>query len=56
MQYQTTVGWSLITSGITTLLLKILPGDSLWWGISLLIIGGGILFLRKSDTANYESK
>ncbi|WP_019507778.1 hypothetical protein [Pleurocapsa sp. PCC 7319] len=49
MQYQTTAGWSLITSGITTLLLKVLPGDSLWWGIALLIIGGVVLFIRKSD-------
>jgi hypothetical protein len=47
MQYRTTVGWSLITSGIVTLLLKILPGDSLWWGLALLIAGGVILYLRK---------
>ncbi|MBE9047285.1 hypothetical protein IQ255_23285 [Pleurocapsales cyanobacterium LEGE 10410] len=50
MQYQTTAGWSLITSGLTTLLLKVLPGNSLWWGIAFLIIGGGILFVRKSDS------
>lgn len=56
MQYQTTVGWSFISSGLTTLLLKILPGNSLWWGISLLIIGVGVLFVRKSDTVNYGNK
>ena len=50
MQYQTTAGWSLITSGLTTLLLKVLPGNSLWWGISFLIIGGATLFVRKSDS------
>ncbi|ACB50025.1 hypothetical protein cce_0674 [Crocosphaera subtropica ATCC 51142] len=49
MQYRTTVGWSLITSGIVTLLLKVLPGNSLWWGISFLIIGITVLFLRKND-------
>ena len=52
MQYQTTAGWSLITSGLTTLLLKVLPGNSLWWGIALLIIGGVILFVRKTDVVN----
>lgn len=55
MQYQTTLGWSLISSGLTTLLLKILPGDSLLWGIAFLIIGGIILFIRQNngnDTAN----
>lgn len=52
MQYQTTVGWSLISSGLTTLLLKILPGNSLWWGIAFLAIGITVLFVRKSDVAN----
>ncbi|MGK7948762.1 MAG: hypothetical protein AB4368_08135 [Xenococcaceae cyanobacterium] len=52
MQYQTTVGWSLLSSGLTTLLLKVLPGDSLWWGIALLALGGVVLFVRKSDVAN----
>ncbi|AFY53659.1 hypothetical protein Riv7116_1085 [Rivularia sp. PCC 7116] len=51
MQYRTTAGWSLITSGLTTLLLKVLPGNSLWWGISFLVIGVIILFIRKSDLA-----
>ena len=52
MQYRTTAGWSLITSGLTTLLLKVLPGNSLWWGIAFLAIGGAILFIRKSDVAS----
>ena len=53
MQYQTTVGWSLVTSGLTTLLLKILPGNSLWWGLALLVIGIAILYLKNnSDTIN----
>lgn len=51
MQYQTTAGWSLITSGLTTLLLKVLPGNSLWWGIAFLAIGGVILYVRKNDVA-----
>lgn len=47
MKYRTTVGWSLITSGIVTLILKVLPGDSLWWGLLLLIAGVAILYIRK---------
>ena len=48
MQYQTTLlGWSLITSGLTTLLLKVIPGNSLWWGIALLIAGGAVLYLKR---------
>ncbi|MBW4650914.1 MAG: hypothetical protein KME06_19820 [Kastovskya adunca ATA6-11-RM4] len=49
MQYQTTVGWSLITSGIVTLLLSLVPGSSLWWGIAFLVLGSIALFVRKSD-------
>ncbi|MBV6622791.1 MAG: hypothetical protein KI793_07555 [Rivularia sp. (in: Bacteria)] len=51
MKYRTTAGWSLISSGVTTLLLKVLPGNSLWWGISFLVIGAIVLFVRKSDLA-----
>lgn len=39
MGYDTTIGWSLFTSGIVTLLLKVLPYDSLYWGIGLLVLG-----------------
>lgn len=48
LKYQTTIGSSLITSGLVTLLLKILPGDSLWWGLALLAIGIVILVVRKT--------
>lgn len=47
MTYRTTIGWSLITSGIVTLLLAFLPGDSLWWGIGLLILGIAIFVVRR---------
>ncbi len=47
MGYQTTIGWSLLSSGMTTLLLKGLPGDSLWWGVALLVGGIITLFIRK---------
>jgi hypothetical protein len=30
---------SLISSGIVTLLLTVLPGDSVWWGVALLVAG-----------------
>lgn len=49
MAYQTTLGWSLLTSGIVTLLLSALPGDSIWWGIGLLIAGIGVLYIRRDD-------
>jgi hypothetical protein len=47
MSYRTTVGWSLISSGIVTLLLAFLPGDSLWWGIGLLILGIVVFVWRR---------
>jgi len=47
MSYQTTVGWSLLSSGIVTLVLKVLPGDSLWWGIGLLVLGILTLYVRQ---------
>ncbi|MCU4800142.1 hypothetical protein OB920_07145 [Halobacteria archaeon HArc-gm2] len=47
MTYQTTVGWSLFTSGLVTLLLKVLPYDSLYWGILLLVVGIVVLVRRQ---------
>ncbi|GAB3039696.1 hypothetical protein [Natronobiforma cellulositropha] len=46
MAYRTTIGWSLLSSGIVTLILKVLPGDSLWWGLGLLALGLAILVVR----------
>ena len=46
MAYQTTLGWSLFSSGIVTLILKVLPGDSLWWGLLLLALGVIVLYVR----------
>ncbi|AGB37978.1 hypothetical protein [Natronococcus occultus] len=46
MAYQTTLGWSLFSSGIVTLILKVMPGDSLWWGLLLLALGAAILYIR----------
>ncbi|MFC4439367.1 MULTISPECIES: hypothetical protein [Natrialbaceae] len=46
MAYQTTIGWSLFSSGIVTLFLKVLPGDSLWWGLLLLAFGALVLYIR----------
>ncbi|NHN61486.1 MULTISPECIES: hypothetical protein [Halorussus] len=47
MTYQTTLGWSLVTSGIVTLLLKVLPWDSMWWGILFLVVGIAMLYVRQ---------
>ncbi|WP_199268373.1 hypothetical protein [Halomarina oriensis] len=41
-----TLGWSLLTSGIVTLLLLWLPYDSLYWGIGLLVVGVLLLSRR----------
>ncbi|WP_193767644.1 hypothetical protein [Halorientalis pallida] len=47
MTYRTTIGWSLITSGIVTLLLAYLPGDSVLWGIGLLVVGIAVFIVRR---------
>jgi len=47
MTYRTTIGWSLVTSGVVTLLLAALPGDPLWWGLLLLVLGIGVLLVRR---------
>ncbi|MBX0285901.1 MULTISPECIES: hypothetical protein [Haloarcula] len=47
MAYQTTVGWSLVSSGIVTLLLGFLPGTDLFWGILLLVVGLVTLYIRQ---------
>jgi len=39
MSTRSTLGWSLFTSGVVTLLLVALPGDSLWWGLGLVAVG-----------------
>ena len=52
MAYQTTLGWSLLSSGLVTMLLFVLPGDSVWWGIGLLLAGLAILAIRRDDVAD----
>lgn len=47
MAYRTTLGWSLVTSSIVTFLLSFLPGDSVWWGVLLLVAGLVVLFVRQ---------
>ena len=44
--HRTTIGWSLLSSGLVTLLLKVLPYDSLWWGLLLLIVGAAVMYYR----------
>lgn len=48
MSYRTTFGWSLLTSGLVTLALAVLPGDSVWWGVGLLALGAAALLWRQS--------
>lgn len=47
MAIRTTIGWSLITSGIVTLLLTYLPYPSVYWGIGLLVVGILIFVTRR---------
>ena len=47
MTYRTTIGWSLITSGLVTLLLVYLPGESWKWGIGLLVVGIAVFVIRR---------
>ncbi|WP_202932688.1 hypothetical protein [Halorussus salinus] len=47
MTYQTTVGWSLLSSGIVTLMLKVLPWDSLYWGLLFILLGIATLYVRQ---------
>jgi hypothetical protein len=47
MSYQTTLGWSLLTSGLVTLSLWVLPGSDLLWGVLLLALGGLTLYIRQ---------
>lgn len=53
MAYQTTLGWSLVSSGIVTLSLVVLPGDSKWWGVGLLALGIAVLYLRDQDRSPF---
>ena len=52
MSIRNTAGWSLISSGITTLFLKALPGKSLWYGVLFLVVGTGLLIIRKTDAGD----
>ncbi|MBX0321668.1 hypothetical protein EGH21_01360 [Halomicroarcula sp. F13] len=47
MAYQTTLGWSLVSSGIVTLVLGFLPGSDLLWGALLLALGVLTLYVRQ---------
>ncbi len=47
MAHRTTIGWSLITSGIVTLILTYLPYPSFYWGIGLLIVGILVFLTRR---------
>jgi len=48
MAFRTTLGWSLISSGIVTLVLGVLPGGDLLWGLLLLALGVAALLYRQT--------
>jgi hypothetical protein len=39
MSSRTTLAWSLLSSGIVTIVLTLLPGSDLLWGIGLCALG-----------------
>ncbi|WP_257299309.1 hypothetical protein [Haloarchaeobius sp. FL176] len=41
-----TLGWSLVSSGIVTLVLAALPGSDVLWGVLLLVLGVVVLARR----------
>ena len=47
MSYRTTLGWSLVSSGIVTLAIGFLPGTDLLWGLALLALGLVTLYVRQ---------
>lgn len=47
MEIRDTIGWSLITSGVVTLLLAYLPYPSFYWGIGLLVVGILVFVTRR---------
>lgn len=47
MSSQSTLGWSLLSSGIVTVVLTLLPGDDFWWGIALCILGLTVFYRRR---------
>jgi hypothetical protein len=48
VSYQTTIGWSLIVSGLTTLLIEFLRYDAVYWGLGLLAVGILVFVLRRA--------
>lgn len=47
MSSQSTLGWSLLSSGIVTIVLTLLPGADLWWGIALCVLGLAVFYRRR---------
>lgn len=48
MAIRTTIGWSLITSGVVTLVLAVLPFPSVYWGVVLLAVGLLVFVTRRA--------
>jgi hypothetical protein len=48
MTYRTTLGWSLLSSGVVTLVLAARPGSDVLWGIGLCVLGVAVLYARRS--------
>lgn len=47
MAYRTTLGWSLLLSGIVTLVIGFLPLGDFVWGTLLIALGAVVLLVRR---------
>ena len=56
MTYQTTIGWSLVMSGIVSIILWSIPIESVWWGVGMLVLGLVVLYIRRDDVSDALSK
>jgi hypothetical protein len=48
MTYSTTLGWSLLTSGLVTLVIGFLPLGDVFWVVLLLVAGAAVLLVRQT--------
>jgi len=48
MAFRTTLGWSLVSSGVVTLVLGVLPGGDLLWGLLFVAFGIATLLYRQT--------
>jgi hypothetical protein len=48
MSSRTALGWSLLSSGVVTLGLTLLPGGDLWWGVGFCLLGLAVFYTGRN--------